>query len=99
METDHGMAQQSQRSSNAPMKPTADMTDADWQNPDEWEDAGWEMPGRANPGAAPLLVVRLAPGEAETIGSAADREGEPIGAFVRRAALKEARRTRKARPA
>lgn len=85
--------------SNAPMKPTAQMTDADWQDPDEWEADGWELPGKANPGAPPLLVIRLAPGEAETIGSAAEREGEPIGAFVRRAALKEAHRGRKARHA
>jgi hypothetical protein len=38
-----------------------------------------------------MISVRLAPDEAEAIRAAADREGRSVSAFLRAAALKEAR--------
>jgi hypothetical protein len=57
-------------------------------DPDLW---GEPEPAKPRRRLASMISVRLSPDEAEAIREAADREGLSVSAFLRAAALKEAR--------
>lgn len=62
-----------------------ELTDEEWQDPDQWEDEGWIVDGQ--PPAGSVYAIKFERHELLKIEDAAVRAGLTTSQFIRRAAI------------